>query len=152
MAKYVLDTSLYVRATRDDEWNRELTAFYSLHTPLVHLHSVVAGELLAGAIRPGLDEQTRRCFLAPFEAVGRVITPTHAAWSRAGRIVSGLIRQGALSPTGVKRSFFNDCLIASSAREEGFVLITDNQADFELIAAEQPVRFVPPWPWEELSS
>lgn len=149
MAKYVLDTSLYVRATRDEEWNRQLIAFYSIHTPVVHLHSVVAAELLAGAIRPGLDEETHRRFLEPFEAVGRIVTPTHAAWCRAGRIVGALIRRGVLSPTGVKRSFFNDCLIASSAREEGFVLITENLADFQVIAAEQPLRFVAPWPWEE---
>jgi predicted nucleic acid-binding protein len=113
---------------------------------------VVAGELLAGAIRPGLDGETHRRFLAPFEAVGRIITPTHAAWSRAGRIIGALIRRGTLSPTGVKRSFFNDCLIAASSRDAGFVLVTDNLADFEIIAAEHRVRFVPPWPWDGLSS
>jgi predicted nucleic acid-binding protein len=150
VAKYVLDTNLYVHATRDEDWNRQLVAFYSMHTTLVHLHSVVAGELLAGAVRSGLEEETHRRFLAPFEAVGRIITPSHAAWSQAGRFVAGLIRRGALTPSGVKRSFFNDCLIAASSREHGFVLVTDNLADFELIASVEAVRFVPPWPWEEI--
>lgn len=151
MAKYVLDTNVYVSATRDEEWNRQLAAFYSIHTPLVYLHSVVAGELLAGSIGPGLEKETRRRFLAPFEAVGRVITPSHAAWLRAGRIVAGLIRRGVLSPTGVKRSLFNDCLIAASSREHGFVIITRNAADFERISTVEAVRFRTPWPWEYMS-
>lgn len=152
MAAFVLDTSLYIKATRCEQWNRELVAFYSTHTPFVYLHSVVAGELLAGAVRPGIEKETHRRFLAPFEATGRVITPSPAAWARAGRIAAVLIRGGTLSPTGVKRSFFNDCLIAASSREHGFVLITDNAADFEVIASVSPVRYLPPWPWNETAT
>lgn len=153
MTKYVLDTNLYIRATRDGNWNRRLVAFYSTHTPFIHLHSVTTGELLAGAIRPGLEEETHRNFIRPFEAVGRVITPSHAAWRRrAGQVVSALIRRGALSPGGVKHSFFNDCLIAASCREHGFVVITDDTRDFELISSVEPVRFVRPWPWNKPSA
>ncbi|MBI2150193.1 MAG: type II toxin-antitoxin system VapC family toxin [Acidobacteria bacterium] len=144
--KYVLDTNLYIRASREEEWNRQLISFYSVHAPFVHLHSVVAGELIAGAIRQGLQKKTHRHFLAPFEAVGRVITPSHAAWVHAGRIVATLIRRGALSPTGVKRSFLNDCLIAASCREHGFVLVTENLVDFGVISSVQSIRVVPPWP------
>ena len=151
MAKYVLDTNVYINATRDEDWNDQLVAFYSVQTPFVHLHSVVAGELLAGAVRPGLEKETHRRFLAPFEAVGRVITPSHAAWKRACEIVAALVRRGRLSPGGVGRSFLNDCLIAASSREHGFVLVTDDVDDFELIASEEPIRVVPPWPWGELS-
>jgi predicted nucleic acid-binding protein len=145
VSKYVLDTNVYVLATRDEDWNGQLVAFYLTHAPFVYLHSVVAGELLAGSIRRGLAEKTHERFVRPFEAVSRIITPAHAAWCRAGRVVSGLIRRGALSPDGITRSFFNDCLIAASSRDHGFVLITNNIRDFKLISLIEPVRFVKPW-------
>ena len=40
----------------------------------------------------------------------------------------------------------NDCLIAASARDEDFVLITDNAADFELLSPSLPMKHVSPWP------
>jgi predicted nucleic acid-binding protein len=146
MTRYVLDTHLYIDATRRPEANRELVAFFTRHTPRIHLHSVVAGELLAGATSRGLERRTRAAFLAPLEAVGRVVTPSHEAWKRAGRILEELVRKGVLSPGGFGRSFFNDCLIAASAREHGFTLITANTADFRRIAAVEPLSFLGPWP------
>jgi predicted nucleic acid-binding protein len=144
--KYVLDTSLYIRATRTDAWNDELEAFSSSHAPFLYMHSVVAAELLAGAVHPELEERTQLRFIAPFEATGRLITASHEAWKRAGRTIAQLVRTRQLSPAGVARSFMNDCLIAASARESGFTLITENARDFEMIATVQPVVFVPPWP------
>jgi predicted nucleic acid-binding protein len=43
-------------------------------------------------------------------------------------------------------SFAMDCLIAASARESGFTLVTNNVRDFELIGQVEPFRFVRPWP------
>jgi predicted nucleic acid-binding protein len=144
--KYVVDTNLYIRATRDAELNQALEAFLSAFAPWVHLHSVVALELLAGAISPELERHTDARFIHPFERRGRVITPGAAAWKRAGSAVARLLREKKLSPEGIKRSFLNDCLIAASAREHGFTLVTGNSADFELIADFLPLRFVAPWP------
>lgn len=146
MTRYVLDTNLYIDATRGTRANRALVEFFTRHTPRIHLHSVVAGELLAGATARGLEAKTRRAFLAPLEAVGRVLTPSHEAWKRAGAILAGLVRGGVVSPGGFGRSFFNDCLIAASAREHGFVLITSNTADFERISTVEPFSFRGPWP------
>lgn len=146
MTRYVLDTNLYIDATRRPEANRDLVAFLTRHTPRIFLHSVVAGELLAGATSRSLEQRTRRAFLAPLEAVGRVITPSHEAWKRAGAILAALVRTGVLSPGGFGRSFFNDCLIAASAREHGFVLITANTADFQRIASVESFPFQAPWP------
>lgn len=146
MPKYVLDTNLYIQATRSPDRNRELIAFFTRHTPSVFLHSVVAGELLAGAARAGLERETRRGFLVPLESVGRVITPSHDAWKRAGAIIAELIREGVVSRGGIGRSFFNDCLLAATAREHGFVLLTWNTADFRRIARAEPLAFEEPWP------
>lgn len=47
------------------------------------------------------------------------------------------------------RTFLNDCLIAASAGEHGFVLVTRNLRDFETIQRVEPgVEHVPPWPSE----
>lgn len=146
MPKYLLDTSLYVYATRDDRWNDELDAFYWAQAPFVYLHSVVAGELLAGALHPDLERRTQERFIEPFEATRRVITPSHAAWKRAGQVVAQLVRDRKLSPNGIRRSFLNDCLIAASAREHGLVVVTDNTRDFDLIRTVLHIECVPPWP------
>lgn len=146
MPKYVVDTNLYIRATRDAEWNQALEAFLSAFAPWVHLHSVVAMELLAGAVHTRLAKRTQERFIQPFERRGRVITPGAEAWKRAGGAVAGLLREKKMSPNGIKRLFVNDCLIAASAREHGFTLVTDNAADFALVEEVLPLRVVPPWP------
>lgn len=146
MPKYIIDTSLYIHAIRDDQRNDELQAFYWSHAPFVYLHSVVAGELLAGAVHPDLERRTQEQLIGPFEATGRVVTPGHGSWKRAGQIVARLLREKKLSPEGIRRSFLNDCMIAASAREIGFVVVSDNTKDFDLIRTVEPVDVVPPWP------
>lgn len=47
----------------------------------------------------------------------------------------------------VKPSFYNDCLLAADAREQEYVIVTRNIADFELIALVEPgLRIVPAFP------
>jgi len=146
MRKYILDTGLYIRATRDDGWSDALEAFAWNHAPFIYLHSTVASELLTGAINPGLERRTQERFIAPFEGTGRVITPSHRTWKQAGQVVARLIREKKLSPKGVARSFPNDCLIAASARELGLTVVTENERDFKLISEVLPVEYQPPWP------
>ena len=146
MRRYVLDTNLYIAATRSDEAADRLKAFCARSLPYLYLHSVVAQELLAGAIDPGLERATQAELIAPFEAVGRVLTPSHHAWKRAGEIMARLVRGKQLSPGGFRKSFLNDCVLAASLREHGFVLVTANIKDFELIRSIEAVDVVPPWP------
>lgn len=146
MPKYVLDSNIYIQATRQDDFNDELEAFFWAAAPYIYLHSVVAGELLAGAFQPHLERRTFEEFIEPHHDTGRVITPSHTAWLRAGQIIVKLVRAKRLDPKGVPRSFFNDCLIAASAREQGLTVITRNTADFQLIRTVEPVEAVPPWP------
>ncbi|HLM68451.1 MAG TPA: type II toxin-antitoxin system VapC family toxin, partial [Longimicrobium sp.] len=119
MAKYVLDSNIYISATRDDAWNDALESFMWSWTPSIYLHSVVAGELLTGAVSAELERKTYSEFIAPLEDTNRVITPTHGAWKRAGLIIAKLIRTKRLAAGAVPRSFFSDCLIAASARDNG---------------------------------
>jgi predicted nucleic acid-binding protein len=144
--KYVLDSNLYIQATRENAFNDELEAFFWSAAPHIYLHSVVAGELVAGAFHPDLERRTFEDFIQPHQDTGRVITPNHSTWLRAGQIIVKLVRTRRLGAKGVPRSFFNDCLIAASAREHGLTVITRNTADFELIGTVEPVEAVPPWP------
>jgi predicted nucleic acid-binding protein len=146
MRPYVLDTNLYIRATRSDAAARALEAFSAAFAPALYLHSVVAMELVAGASSASLRRRTDAAFIRPFERRRRVLTPGHAAWKRAGGIIADLIAAGRLSREGMKRSFVSDCLLAASAQEHGFMLVTENTRDFETIATVSPFEFVAPWP------
>lgn len=147
MPPYVADTNLFIRATRDDEWSQALETFLLAFTPSVYLHSVVALEVLAGATDPDLERKTWERFIRPWERRNRVITPSHGAWTRAAGALARLVREGKVSPgRGIERSLVNDCLIAASARDYGFVLVTDNVHDFELIRRVLPIEYVSPWP------
>lgn len=147
MERFVLDTNVFIHAMRDAGARAELAAWQRRMSPHLHQHSVVVSELLVGA----RDEETWRRWherwVAPAERIGRVITPGHGAWLRASRIVSRLVEIGRIQAGAVKPSFYNDCLLAATARESGHAIVTHNRADFELIALVEPsVRALPPFP------
>ncbi len=144
MEKLVLDTNVYVHAIRDAGARAALAEWQRARAPHIHQHAVVAAELLVGA----RDEETWRRWherwIAPSERVGRMIVPSYAAWLRASRIVARLAEGGAFR---AGPSFFNDCLLAATAREEGHRIVTYNTADFERIAAVEPAAMpVAPFP------
>ncbi len=147
MRTYVVDTNLYVEAITTDEGNEALAAFQRRCAPFLFQHSVVAQEILAGARDEADYREYHEDWVAPFEDLGRVITPTHGSWTRAARIMVRLVASGHMSAGGFSRSFLNDCLIAASTRELGFVLVTRNTADFARIRQVEPgVAYEAPWP------
>ncbi len=147
MPKYVVDTNLYVEAITTDEGNAALAAFQRRCAPFLFQHSTIAQEILAGARSEADYREYHEDWLAPFEDLGRVITPTHMAWTRAALIVARLVERKHLSPGGFSRSFLNDCLIAATARDHGLILVTRNTADFALISrVERGIHYQPPWP------
>lgn len=112
-------------------------------------HLAAFGRLrIAGRRR---DEKTwerwHERWVAPAERVHRVLVPDYGASLRASRIISRLAETGRISPGGVKPSFYNDCLLAATSREHGYVIVTHNREDFELIAlVESAVRTSAPFP------
>jgi predicted nucleic acid-binding protein len=146
MQKYVIDSNLYIRAWRNPTDRDDLRSFIVSAGPGVHLHSTVAAELLAGSRTPELRRITEDMFIKPFERVERVITPEHSTWKRAGGILARLIKSKRMEETGATKSFFNDCLIAASAREHGLAVVTDNRKDFELIGTVERIQVLAPWP------
>ncbi|MEX0892810.1 MAG: type II toxin-antitoxin system VapC family toxin [Gemmatimonadota bacterium] len=146
MKRYVLDSNLFIAAARDRDKAEELRAFSAWRLPQLHLHAVVAQELIAGATTAKWGHELDRSIIAPYEKRGRIVTPTYRAWKRSGEVLSELIRMKKLARNGVARSFLNDLLIATSCREAGFTLITTNTKDFDLISEVAPFAFLPPWP------
>ena len=147
MPKYVVDTNLYIEAITTDEGNAALAAFQRRCAPFLFQHSTIAQEILAGARDEADYRAYREDWVIPFEELRRVITPSHTTWMRAALIMSRLVERRHLSPGGFGRSFLNDCLVAASARDHGFILVTRNTGDFALISkVERGIRFQPPWP------
>ena len=147
MPKYVVDTNLYVEAITTDHGNAALAAFQRRCAPFLFQHSTIAKEILGGARDEADYCEYQEDWIAPFEDLRRVITPGHTTWTRAALIVARLVERGHLSPGGFSRSFLNDCLIAASARDHGFILVTRNAGDFALISrVERGIRYQPPWP------
>ena len=147
MPAYVVDTNLYVEAITTDDGNAALASFLQRCAPFLFQHSTIAHEILAGARNEADYREYHEDWVAPFEDLQRVITPSHTTWRRAALIVARLVERKHMSPGGFSRSFLNDCLIAASAREHGFILVTRNTSDFALISkVERGIRYQPPWP------
>ncbi|MGH7653923.1 MAG: type II toxin-antitoxin system VapC family toxin [Gemmatimonadaceae bacterium] len=115
---YTLDTNVIVDALRQEQELDRLKGFLSWALPSTVLSSIVAAELTAGA----RTERSRRVLddavLAPFDRRGRIIAPSAAAWRRTGAMLS---KSGA---AGVSASRQNDMLLATQAREYGWVVVT----------------------------
>ena len=150
MEKFVLDTNIFIEATRDARdarANAALADWQRRMAPRIYHHSVVVSELLVGARDEATWERRHERWIAPAERVNRVIVPSYGAWLRASRIITQLIQAGKISPGGVKPSFHNDCLLAAASREHGYTIVTHNTADFGLIAlVELAVQAVLPFP------
>jgi hypothetical protein len=57
-----------------------------------------------------------------------------------------MARKEGLEIGRVSKSFANDVLLALSCREEGCVLVTTNDRDFQRIRRHVSFEFVKPWP------
>jgi predicted nucleic acid-binding protein len=144
--KYVLDTNLYIAANRSEAGAEELIQFYSAFLRFTYLHAAVVQELLAGAVGAKRSRQIHEAYVAPFEARGRLITPSYRTWKRSGEVMAALVQKKFISPGGFARSFLNDVLIAVSCRESGLTLVTKNAADFRLIQRVERFEVATSWP------
>lgn len=147
MTRYVLDTSLYIRAFREREAARALARWYEAFTPFTHLHAVVLHELLAGATTPAKARQVRHSVAAPFERTRRLVTPSHEAWAAAGEALADMAREEGLELRRVPKSFVHDVVLATSCREAGVTLVTENARDFERIRRWVDMEWLEAWPW-----
>jgi predicted nucleic acid-binding protein len=144
--KYVLDTSLYIRAIRDSQYAEGLKQFFSSYAPSTFLSSIVLHELLVGANTIAKAREIDKRIARPLMRVNRVITPSHAAWVVAGTAVAQMSKRHRRDLRSIPKSLIHDFLLAASLREVGVTLVTENIADFDEIAGYIPVSYEAPWP------
>ncbi len=147
MEKFVLDTNIFIGAIRNRKAREALAEWQRARAPHLWQHAVVVSELLVGAKDEATWRRWRDRWVAPAERVQRLIVPGYGAWLRASRIISRLSEGGWISPGGIKPGFYNDCLLAATALDHGHVIVTYNQAGFELIGrVESKVLTSSPFP------
>ena len=134
VAKYALDTNVFIDASRSPLERERLTTFLRQHLSRVHLSAVVGMELLAGISGTAQARALEEELLAPFRRRNRLFGPTAEATLQAGRILARAYPSSGEPPP---RSFVNDVLIALSCRERGISLITRDR-DFRRL-----IKFVP---------
>jgi predicted nucleic acid-binding protein len=137
--KVLPDTNVLIGFFRNPQKRQDFES--RTHRPLFFMSSVVALELFAGC-RTQRQTRALMAFLKPFEKADRVVTPTHACFREAGRVLAGLGRDGM--GKAHLRQLINDVLIAVTAARFGAVVVTANAGDFALIERHIPVRWIPP--------
>ena len=142
----MLDTNCYIDASRDQHALGALDDFVSWAAPGLHVSSVVAAELQAGA-RSARDRRIiEERLLGPFARHERILAPSAAAWDALGRTLSALREREGLTLAQVPRSFAFDVLIAYSCREHGAVLVSANVKDMARIRRVFAFEHVAPYP------
>ncbi len=84
--------------------------------------------------------------LAVSARANRVIAPSREARDRSGDLLAEMVWRDGVEVARVSKSFGNDVLLALSCREQGLVLITENERDFTRIRRYIDFEFIPPWP------
>ena len=146
MKKYVLDTNLYIRAFRSEEGKRAMQQYLAGFTPSTFLSSVVAHELLVGTNTDSKARDIHNHVIEPLRRVGRLITPSHEAWTEAGEAIAKMARKGKRDLSTIPKSLVHDYLLAASCRESGMTLVTENVSDFKEVRRQLRFEFVAPWP------
>lgn len=120
--------------------------------PCVRLLAVVAMELRAGARtraqQTALTAQTAlAALIGAYTRRDLLVVPSAHAWDQAGRVLADLAVKERFDTVAAPASFPNDVLIATSCREVGATLVTENHADFARIRRHlRGLRISAPWP------
>ncbi len=123
---YTLDTNVVIDALRRPAEMLRLKEFLDWALPHTALSSVVASELLAGARTDAARRLVERDLLGAFDRRGRIVAPSAMAWTKSGLVL------GRAATASIGASWQNDLLLAHTAREFGWTLIT-REKDFTRI-------------------
>ena len=144
--KYTLDTNIFIDGFRSEEDQAKTLAFFKRALPFTHLSAVVMQELAAGARTTKSLREVQRGVLEPFQRRGRVFAPSTAAFVESGRVIALIAKREGWQLLDENPSLLNDALIATSCRERGITLIT-NDGDFKCLAPfVRGFRYAAPWP------
>ena len=138
---FLFDSSVYVHAFQRAAYASVFFQRREQGAPL-WLCSVVLEELYAGADSAGSRILAK--LEHDFEQAGRLLTPSHGDWSRAGKILARLAGKHGYEQIGQAR-LVNDALIATCAARQGITVITANVRDFARLAEFCALQ------WQELT-
>lgn len=128
----LLDTSIIIPYLGNIAYDRFV--WTRLVRDQVYISSVSGMELLAGSLYPD-QVSMAEAFLDRLGRRGRVVTPTHEEWLRAGMILARYQnRFGHIEPS----DHVNDILILLAAERLGAELATENGDHFHLWAKFRP--------------
>jgi predicted nucleic acid-binding protein len=137
----IFDTSIYIRSLRQnhvDILSERQSAKENKNFPL-WLSAVVLEELYVGASdKKAL--KTLNKFEKDFTKINRVLVPNQADWSISGQILNRIGEKYGFEKVG-KARLTNDAILAASVARMGFLLLTANKKDFELIAEFRSFKF-----------
>lgn len=146
MAKYAIDTNVYIDSFGDAAKAEALKSFIYTRLAETFLSAVVVQELRVGARTSAAAAVLQSEVFAPFERRSRLITPSYTAFKECGRILIDLIAKEGIAYADTRRGLVNDVLLAASCREHGIVLITTDR-DFTMIRRHcKGLRTLAPWP------
>lgn len=133
---FALDSNIYIAALCDRERLIRLKRFLIRTGTRLRLSAVVALELRAGA-RTAAQAEAVQALVEPYDEREQVIVPSFGAYVESGRALAAL---GAREGVDLSRTtaLFADALIATSCREAGVTLVTENGRDFA--ALQRQVR------------
>ena len=143
---YLVDSNVYIHGFRETAFGESLRQFHQQHLPHLVLSVVVAHEILVGAATSRKWQAFRRGIVEPFRARRRLHVPAASIWELAASVDRRLRPRPDLASKLGTRSFFNDMLIAASARTLGATVITENAEDFGLISTVLDIQYATPWP------
>jgi predicted nucleic acid-binding protein len=112
---FVLDTNCFVDASRTKADADAFAEFCAWAAPRLHLSTVVAAELRAGARRARDRKKLEQQVLSPYVRRGRLINPSPTVWAETGTTLAMLVERDGLLLREVRRSFVFDILIARAA-------------------------------------
>lgn len=144
--KYALDTNLFIDAFRVSTAEVALLAFLERALPVTFMSAVVMQELAAGAPTREQARTLEQSVFRPFERRGRVFAPGSGAFVASGRLLAAVAAREGWEAIYDNPSLLNDALLASSCRERGITLITQD-GDFDRFRPFlRGWRHVAPWP------
>jgi predicted nucleic acid-binding protein len=144
--KYALDTNVYITAAGASEAAEPLKQFLRGHHSETFLSAVVVQELRVGARTPNQVAALEDAVIDPFTRRGRVFAPSARAFQETGRILVDLITKDGIVYADTKRTLVSDVLIATSCRENGIVLVTQDEGFDRIRRHLKGLRYVTPFP------
>ena len=123
--KIIFDTNIYINWFREKNLGELLFAGGRMK----YMAAPVIAELFAGIQDRKSLHLWKNVVLRPYAKTKRIVTPSEAAYAKAGLILAELRRNQGYD-LNKSAGLMSDCLIALCARQIGAFLVTKNAKDF----------------------